>query len=139
MPLFSGAWFFRYLYSAKVLSRFFYHRFFCELDLILNGGTAASVPRLGLAKITYVMENLKRRLAALDPPIKHAMEMQGETIVITLIDPKHLVKTTRAVRHTHLRNQYLLYDLIRDAVNELRTKADLHGLDLDELQPDDSG
>lgn len=72
----------------------------------------------------------------MDPPIKHVVELQGETIVITLIDPKHLVKTTRAIRPTHLRNQVLLYDLLRDAMNELRTKAGLHDLRLDEFQPE---
>lgn len=85
------------------------------------------------------MEKLRRRLAALDPPIKHMVESQGETILITLFDHEHLVKTSRSVRHTHLRNQDLLYELLRDAVNELRAKARIRGLDLDELHPDESG
>ena len=79
------------------------------------------------------MKGLKERLAALDPPVKHSLETRGETVVITLVDAQHLVKVSRAFRNKQLQNEALLYAVLRDAVNELRDKANIAHLDPDEM------
>lgn len=79
------------------------------------------------------MKGLKERLAALDPPVKHSLETRGDTVVITLVDARHLVKVSRAFRNKQLQNEALLYAVLRDAVNELRDKANIAHLDPDEL------
>lgn len=66
------------------------------------------------------MDALRNQLAALDPPLKHELESQGDNLVITLIDPKRPAKVTRTLNRCLIDNTPLLYEVIRDAVNELR-------------------
>ncbi|WP_462380952.1 hypothetical protein [Pseudomonas sp. Marseille-QA0892] len=79
------------------------------------------------------MRGLKERLAALDPPVKHSLETRGDTVLTTLVDARNLVKVSRAFRNKQLQNEALLYAVLRDAVNELRDKANIAPLGSDEM------
>lgn len=84
------------------------------------------------------MEALRSQLAALDPPLKHQSESQGKNLVITLIDPARPAKVTRTLNESLLRNTPLLYDVIRDAVNELRAIGCHPPISEHEVFPDDA-
>lgn len=66
------------------------------------------------------MNALRDQLAALNPPLEHLMESQGDNLVITLIDPSRPAEVTRTLNQRLVANTSLLYEVIRDAVNELR-------------------
>lgn len=66
------------------------------------------------------MQALRSQLAALDPPIKHELESQGDKLVITLIDPARPARVTRTLSQSLVCNTSLLYEGLRDAVNQLR-------------------
>ena len=84
------------------------------------------------------MEALRSQLAALDPPLKHQLESQGKNLVITLIDPARPAKVARTLNESLVRNTPLLYDVIRDAVNELRAVGCHPPISEREIFPDDA-
>ncbi|KTT55357.1 hypothetical protein NS337_07005 [Pseudomonas oryzihabitans] len=83
------------------------------------------------------MQALKSQLAALDPPIKHEIQSQGDNLLITLIDPARPARVSRVLNQTLVRNTALLYEVIRDAINELRAIGSLPAITADEIYPDD--
>ncbi|OYT80731.1 MAG: hypothetical protein CFE50_18640 [Pseudomonas sp. PGPPP4] len=83
------------------------------------------------------MQALKSQLAALDPPIKHEIQSQGDNLLITLIDPARPARVSRVLNQTLVRNTALLYEVIRDAINELRAIGSLPAITADEIHPDD--
>ncbi|WP_145151345.1 hypothetical protein [Pseudomonas oryzihabitans] len=83
------------------------------------------------------MQALRSQLAALDPPIKHELESQGDNLVITLIDPIRPARVTRTLSQRLLRNTSLLYDVIRDAVNQLRAMGSYPAVTDQDIYPDD--
>lgn len=84
-----------------------------------------------------LMQALKSQLAALDPPIKHEIQSQGDNLLITLIDPARPARVSRVLNQTLVRNTALLYEVIRDAINELRAIGSLPAITADEIHPDD--
>ena len=83
------------------------------------------------------MQALKSQLAALDPPIKHEIQSQGDNLLITLIDPARPARVSRVLNQGLVRNTALLYEVIRDAINELRASGSLPAITADEIYPDD--
>lgn len=83
------------------------------------------------------MDALRTQLAALDPPLKHELESQGHNLVITLIDPVRPAKVTRTLNRALVANTPLLYDVIRDAINELRAVGSHPPITENEVFPDD--
>lgn len=65
------------------------------------------------------MNSLAQQLAALNPPLQHIIEPQGETIIFTLMDPQRQARVSRRLSKTLVDNTQLLYVVIRDAVNEI--------------------
>ncbi len=66
------------------------------------------------------MDSLTQQLAALNPPLHHIIESQGDTIIFTLIDPQRPARVSRSLSKALVTNTQLLYVVIRDAVNEIR-------------------
>ncbi len=66
------------------------------------------------------MNSLAQQLAALNPPLQHIIESQGETIIFTLMDPQRQARVSRRLSKTLVDNTQFLYVVIRDAVNEIR-------------------
>jgi hypothetical protein len=83
------------------------------------------------------MQALRSQLAALDPPIKHELESQGDNLVITLIDPTRPARVTRTLSQGLVRNTSLLYEVIRDAVNQLRAMGSHPAVTDQDIYPDD--
>ncbi|WP_295467723.1 hypothetical protein [uncultured Pseudomonas sp.] len=83
------------------------------------------------------MQALRTQLAALDPPIKHELQSQGDNLVIVLIDPTRPARVSRTLSQTLVRNTSLLYDVIRDAVNELRALGTHPAITDQDIYPDD--
>ncbi|MEH3022555.1 MAG: hypothetical protein PGN19_07460 [Pseudomonas oryzihabitans] len=83
------------------------------------------------------MQALRTQLAALDPPIKHELASQGDNLVIVLIDPTRPARVSRTLNQTLVRNTSLLYDVIRDAVNELRAMGCHPAITDQDIYPDD--
>ncbi|MDQ7914832.1 hypothetical protein RCF34_17115 [Pseudomonas sp. 102515] len=83
------------------------------------------------------MQDLKSQLAALDPPIKHEIQSQGDNLLITLIDPARPARVSRTLNQTLVRNTALLYEVIRDAINELRAIGSLPAITAADIYPDD--
>lgn len=83
------------------------------------------------------MQALRTQLAALDPPIKHELQSQGDNLVIVLIDPTRPARVSRTLNQTLVRNTSLLYDVIRDAVNELRALGTHPAITDQDIYPDD--
>lgn len=83
------------------------------------------------------MDTLRTQLAALDPPLKHELESQGHNLVITLIDPARPAKVTRTLNQALVANTPLLYEVIRDAINELRAVGCHPPITETEVFPDD--
>jgi len=83
------------------------------------------------------MQALRTQLAALDPPIKHELQSQGDNLVIVLIDPTRPARVSRTLNQTLVRNTSLLYDVIRDAVNELRALGTYPAITDQDIYPDD--
>lgn len=86
-----------------------------------------------------LVDALRNQLAALDPPLKHNLESQGDNLVITLIDPERpaRVTRTRTLNRSLVANTPLLYDVIRDAINELRAGGCHPPISEHEVFPDD--
>lgn len=66
------------------------------------------------------MNLLAEQLAALNPPLQHIIESQGEAIILTLIDPQRPARVSRSLSKTLADNTQLLYVVIREAINEIR-------------------
>lgn len=84
-----------------------------------------------------LVDALRNQLAALDPPLKHNLESQGDNLVITLIDPERPARVTRTLNRSLVANTPLLYDVIRDAINELRAGGCHPPISEHEVFPDD--
>ncbi|AXA65370.1 MULTISPECIES: hypothetical protein [Pseudomonas] len=82
------------------------------------------------------MQALRSQLAALDPPIKHEIQSQGDNLLITLIDPARPARVSRTLNQTLVRNTALLYEVIRDAINELRAGGSLPDITAADIYPD---
>jgi len=82
------------------------------------------------------MDSLRHQLAALNPPLEHHLESQGDNLVITLIDPARPAKVTRSLNQRLIHNTALLYEVIRDAVNELRAIGSHPAVSEHEIFPD---
>ncbi|TWI55008.1 hypothetical protein IQ22_01919 [Pseudomonas duriflava] len=82
------------------------------------------------------MQALKRKLEELDPPLKHTLEEREGTLIITLFDPQLPAKTQRSFSARLLHNRELLYEVVRDAVNELRAIGAYPPLDAKALLTD---
>jgi len=82
------------------------------------------------------MQALRSQLAALDPPIKHEIQSQGDSLLITLIDPARPARVSRTLNQTLVRNTALLYEVIRDAINELRAGGSLPDITAADIYPD---
>lgn len=83
------------------------------------------------------MDSLRQQLAALNPPLEHQLESQGNNLVITLIDPTRPAKVTRTLNQRLVANTPLLYEVIRDAINELRAIGCHPAVSEREIFPDD--
>lgn len=83
------------------------------------------------------MESLAQQLRALNPPLKHEIESQGDIIVFTLIDPARPARVTRTLSQALVSNTELLYTVIRDAVNEIRELGCHSAITADQIYPDD--
>ncbi|WP_263259602.1 MULTISPECIES: hypothetical protein [Pseudomonas] len=82
------------------------------------------------------MQALRSQLAALDPPIKHEIQSQGDNLLITLIDPARPARVSRTLNQALVRNTALLYEVIRDAINELRAGGSLPDITAADVYPD---
>ncbi|WP_040262962.1 hypothetical protein [Pseudomonas massiliensis] len=69
------------------------------------------------------MDSLKTLLAQLDPPLKHHVEMRGEDMLLTLVDPLIPAKAERSLQPRQYQNPGLLYVVLLHAINELRGKG----------------
>jgi hypothetical protein len=69
------------------------------------------------------MDSLKEMLARLDPPLKHSIEMRGEQMLLTLMDPVIPAKVERNLQPRIYQNVDLFYAAILHAINELREKG----------------
>ncbi len=50
------------------------------------------------------MNSLAQQLAALNPPLQHIIEPQGETIIFTLMDPQRQARVSRRLSKTLVDN-----------------------------------
>ncbi|WP_426199009.1 hypothetical protein [Pseudomonas sp. DC3200b2] len=69
------------------------------------------------------MDSLKTLLGQLDPPLKHRVEMRGETMLLTLSDPLIPAKAERSLQPRQYQNPGLLYVVLLHAINELHGKG----------------
>lgn len=69
------------------------------------------------------MDNLRRALAALDPPLKHFIEYRGGDMLLTLLDPGVPAKVSRLITKRTMKNVTALNIMVLYAVNELRLKG----------------
>jgi len=69
------------------------------------------------------MPSLKTLLAQLDPPLKHLLEMRGQTMLLTIMDPAIPAKAERSLEPRQYQNEDLLYVVLLHAINELRGKG----------------
>lgn len=83
------------------------------------------------------MDSLRDQLAALHPPLEHRLESQGDNLVITLINPARPARVTRTLNQRLVHNTPLLYEVLRDAVNELRAMGSHPAISEKEIFPDD--
>lgn len=70
-----------------------------------------------------LMQSLKSLLAQLDPPLKHTMEMRGDTMLLTIMDPAIPAKAERTLEPRQYQNEDLLYVVVLHTINELRGKG----------------
>jgi hypothetical protein len=82
------------------------------------------------------MESLAQQLNALNPPLRHEIESQGEVIVFTLIDPARPARVSRSLSKSLVSNTELLYTVIRDAVNQIREMGCHPPITADQIYPD---
>jgi hypothetical protein len=66
------------------------------------------------------MRPLKEQLSALNPPLTYEILDRGSVTVISIVDPALPAKVERSQEKSLLKNNLLLYVIIRDAVDELR-------------------
>lgn len=83
------------------------------------------------------MKSLAQQLNALNPPLEHMIESQGETIVFTLIDPARPARVSRSLNKALVANTELLYTVIRDAVNQIRELGSHPPITDEQIYPDD--
>lgn len=69
------------------------------------------------------MDDLRRALSALDPPVKHFVEYRISGMLLTLLDPEVPAKVSRFITSRTMRNAEALNLTILYAVNELRLKG----------------
>lgn len=69
------------------------------------------------------MPSIEQLLDKLDPPLKHRCELQGQDLLVTLVDPGAKASVHRRLRHHELEDSVAVRLVLLHAVNEIRGKG----------------